>query len=107
MDGARMGLSVGGGGGTTMTVVDNTFRNVSIGVRGFSAITELTIAENDFTNYTTSALGPFFSEGGLICNWWGDPAGPQNIDAGIPMSAFTPWAVVPVAGVDPPDCSGG
>ena len=60
---------------------------------------------NDFTNQLNDI---FFETGGpapiLTCNWWGDAAGPQNVDPSLPTAIFSPWATAPIAGTGGSGC---
>jgi hypothetical protein len=62
------------------------------------------LQRSDFTNYDNPIFvsGAPLASGSLACNWWGNPAGPQNPNPPVDPSVWSPAAVGPIAGTSTP-----
>ena len=79
------------------SATDNTVSNVLVGVRFFNAAMQ--VHRNDITDYHISLSSTASPSGSATCNWWGDAAGPQNVQLGYPPPnvPHAPWATTTIA----------
>ena len=77
---------------------DNVIDQAYIGVLSLED-TSIKFNFNDITNSFLSLSVAFISSD-LDCNWWGDPAGPNDPEIPAPET-FTPWATAPIAAYRP------
>lgn len=92
----------------TITGRDNSIEMVP----GLAAVEifEDGFADLRFNDFTGQAVGIGSAGDGtsvLTCNWWGDAAGPQNVDPGVPSTVYIPWATAPIANGAGGACDGG
>jgi hypothetical protein len=78
-----------------VTGTDNVFDRVDTGLELWGA--GVSIRRSDVTNYWMAFNGFGLSDGDLSCNWWGTPAGPQNMEWYLHPGVYTPWAAEPIA----------
>jgi hypothetical protein len=91
--------------GSTLTGQDNVLGLSGVGLRIFDGVADFRF--NDLTGQATGIEGAGDGASDLTCNWWGDAAGPQNVDAGTPSSVYEPWATAPIANGAGGACDGG
>ena len=100
------------GGGATATGSNNVVSNVLAGLRIENTSTtpsSLTIGASDFTSYFTPVQFSSPAAASTLvatCNWWGNPAGPQNLEPFTPATMYVPWATAPVANGAGGPCNG-
>ena len=64
-------------------------------------------ADFRFNDFTGQSMDIGFGGDGtsdLTCNYWGNIAGPQNVDPGTPTSVYTPWAAEAIANMVSVSC---
>jgi hypothetical protein len=69
---------------------------------GLSA-SRLIMSRSDLTDYLSAVGGfqPLSTDPAIFnvrCNWWGSDTGPANVSGIVPVSGYSPWALVPIAG---------
>jgi hypothetical protein len=100
---------------SAINAVDNTVTNTLV-VMNYQGSGSIAAHRNDFTNYTypivanagfvplNPAVPSNAVPGSLTCNWWGSAAGPVGVLAGVPLTSYTPYSTVPIAGVPSVTC---
>ena len=92
----QVGTGVDVGPEGTLIGRDNTFAQMVTAVGFVDAAATVDFRFNDFTGQITD-IGFAGIGTNLTCNWWGNIAGPQNIEPSIPVAVYTPWATAPIA----------
>jgi hypothetical protein len=94
---------------SAVTATDNVIQTTYAVWRGYgNGGTVLTANWNDMSDYIVAfnqAQEFTLSAMNIRCNWWGQAAGPTQMDPIVPVSAFTPFAVAPVAGQSHAGCT--
>jgi hypothetical protein len=70
----------------------------------------VTANTNDFTDYIQPIGNPdkmTIASVNARCNWWGSAAGPHGMSVLVPATAYTPWAIAPIANGAGGACTGG
>jgi hypothetical protein len=100
---------IGVRGGSTVTASDNVIQTTFAPFNGGSLPVSTLVANwNDASDYVQGLInvsGLNTATLNLRCNWWGAASGPVGMPAPAPVSTYTPFATVPVAGQPHTGCA--